>query len=171
VPAPTKRRPKGTALPTKKAEVPAWLASAYGIAFENGQPDIPGWRAAISRADAIIKDPAHAWVEHLANLSPELAAARMPAERKAIEQKIRKAKRALHAGQPFPHVESLALSEFLITLDIWHPRDPKEGDLLGRKSLPFVVLCVLAWWQGLLRGNPFEPNVQREAHDLIERRW
>lgn len=32
----TKRGPKGGRLPAKKEYVPAWLASAYGIAFENG---------------------------------------------------------------------------------------------------------------------------------------
>jgi len=106
VPAPTKRRPKGTKVPTKRTDVPAWLASAYGITFNNGDPDIAGWDAAISRADAIINDRDHAWLEHLGNLSTELAQACTVAERKGVEQKIRRVKRALRTSTVFPHVET-----------------------------------------------------------------
>ena len=60
MPAATKRRPKRTKVPTRKTDVPPWLATSYGITFKDGEPDIPGWGAAMPRADAIINDPAHA---------------------------------------------------------------------------------------------------------------
>ncbi len=171
MPAPTKRRPKGAIEPAKKADVPEYLSKGYGIRFSNGQPDIPGFGAALARAESLLAAPEFAWLEELARLTAALAVTVSAIEARRIKAKVRKAKRAIRAGAPYPHLATVALSEFLITLDIWHPRDPKEGDLQGRKSLPFGALCVLAWWRGLLTGNPFDEDVQREAQDLMKRRW
>ncbi len=46
-----------------------------------------------------MKDPPHAWLEHLANLSAELGSACTTAEQMPLERKIRKAKAALRGGQ------------------------------------------------------------------------
>ncbi len=171
MPAPTKRRPKGAIEPVKKADMPEYLSKAYGIRFVDGQPDIPGWGAALARAEALLADPELAWLEELAQLTAALAVTPSAAEGRRLKAKIRKAWRVIRAGDVYPHLATFGLSEFLITLDIWHPRDPKEGDLQGRKSLPFVALCVLAWWRGLLTGKPFDKDVQREAQDVLKRRW
>lgn len=140
MPAPTKRRPKGAIEPEKKADVPDYLSKAFGIRFIEGQPEIPGWGAALSRAESLLADPAFAWLEELSQLTAALAVARSAVEASRLKAKIRKARRAIRAGDPYPHLGTFALSELLITLDVWRPRDPKEGDLHGRKSLPFVVL-------------------------------
>lgn len=169
--APTSRRPKGIQEPKTPPGVPGWLTKAYGIQFVDGQPDIPGWDVAYARAASILKDPAFAWLEHLRNLEADLAAASTATKRSAIKPRIRKARRALRNGTRFPRVETLALAEFLITLDIWHPRTREEGSAQKRTSLPFVVLCALAWWQGLLRQEPFDPDVQDEIQEMMKRHW
>lgn len=56
--------------------MPEYLAKAYGVRFVDGQPGIPGWGAAIARAEAIIHIREHAWLEDVASLSAELAGAR-----------------------------------------------------------------------------------------------
>ncbi len=104
MPAPTKRRPKGATEPAKKEEVPEYLSKAYGIRFVAGQPDIPGWGAGLARAEALLADPEFAWLEELAQLRAALAVTPSAADEKRLKAKIRKARRAIRAGDPYPHL-------------------------------------------------------------------
>ena len=86
MPASTKRAPKGTKFPSKKTDVPAWLAKAYGIDFiDEETPDIPGWGLALSRAESLLHNPEFAWLESLNNLATELEAAQGTRKEAAIK--------------------------------------------------------------------------------------
>lgn len=155
-----RRRRRGTALPRKKDEVPAWLASTYGVPLVDGEPVLEGLAAATVRAESILENRRLLWREKIRSLRKMAREAPM-AKRNAMRLEAARAEVAMREGKRYPHASVIARSEFLIMLDVH--RDQYE--------LSFLAFCVLAWWRGLLPGDPGDVDLRRETRRLMKRHW
>jgi hypothetical protein len=148
-------------LPKRRAEVPTWLAAAYGVPLINGEPQIAGLEDATARAKSILSNRRVLWREKIGSLRSAARDAPTPAESNRLRLDAARAEVAMREGRRFPHAEVVARSEFLITLDVHREQH----------GLPFVAVCFVAWWKGLLVGHPGDEDIRRDARDLLGRHW
>ena len=106
-------------MPTKKADVPSWLTSAFGVAFKDGEPLIPGWSEAVARADVLAENRALPWREKVHNRRASARETTDPKARNSLRLEVAKARVAMLSGAKVPKVQSLARAEFIERLRVF----------------------------------------------------
>jgi hypothetical protein len=136
--------------PASATDVPVWLATNYGVALLNGEPDIVGLASATARANSILRDQRLLWREKIETLRTAAREARTAAKRDTLLLEAARAEVSMRGGRRYPRADVVALNEFLFSLVV----HLEEG------RLPFTAVCFLAWWAGFLPRKPDDADAE-----------